>query len=238
MGWYKTIILAATLLTPLMSGGRAWAGPPFVTDDPETVEYRHWEVYLFAIYDHTAGTDSAQVPAVEINYGAVPDVQLHLVAPLAYDREPGDGAHYGYGDTELGLKYRFFHETDYLPQIGVFPLIEVPSGDANRGLGNGRTQIFAPVWLQKSFGKDKEWTSFGGGGFWYNSGPDRRNYFRFGWELQRDLGEHLTLGGEIYLARRVLKPNCVSSLKYIGNDLLVNPNHSEIVGRAQFQLLL
>ena len=24
----------------------AWAGPPFVTDDPEPVEYRHWEIYL------------------------------------------------------------------------------------------------------------------------------------------------------------------------------------------------
>ena len=182
----------------LATGNRAWAGPPFVTDDPEPVEYKHWEVYLFGTYNHTAGTDAAQAPAIEVNYGAVPEVQLHLVAPFAYNRAPGDGAHSGYGDTELGIKYRFFQETDYLPQIGVFPLVELPTGDANRGLGNGKTQVFAPVWLQKNFGKDKEWTTFGGGGFWYNPGPDRRNYFRFGWEVQREFGEHLTLGGEIY----------------------------------------
>ena len=24
----------------------AWGGPPFVTDDPEPVEYRHWEFYF------------------------------------------------------------------------------------------------------------------------------------------------------------------------------------------------
>ncbi|HZL33840.1 MAG TPA: hypothetical protein VFC78_00940 [Tepidisphaeraceae bacterium] len=174
------------------------AGPPFITDDPDPVEYKHWEVYLFSIYTHTSGADSGQFPAVEVNYGVVPDVQLHLIAPLAFDREPGSAAHYGYGDTELGIKYRFVHETDFFPEIGVFPLVEVPTGDAGRGLGNGQTQLFVPLWLQKSFGKDKEWTTYGGGGFWYNPGVDHRDYFRLGWELQRDFGKNLTLGGEIY----------------------------------------
>jgi hypothetical protein len=198
MTWLQKLIVTGALTGLLFVVGPAWAGPPFITDDPEPVEYRHWEVYLFTIYDHTARADSAQVPAVEINYGVVPDVQLHLIAPGAFDREPGGAAHYGYGDTEIGVKYRFFHETDYLPQIGVFPLVEAPTGDSGRGLGNGQTQIFAPLWLQKTFGKDKEWQTFGGGGFWYNPGPDHRNFFRLGWELSRDFGEHLTLGGEIY----------------------------------------
>jgi hypothetical protein len=30
----------------------ALAGPPFVTDDPEPVEYQHWEVYIAPIYSH------------------------------------------------------------------------------------------------------------------------------------------------------------------------------------------
>ncbi len=66
------------------------------------------------------------------------------------------------------------------------------------GAGNDNTQVFLPVWLQKSFGADKEWTTFGGGGIWFNRADDHRNFYRFGWELQRDLGKHLTLGGEIY----------------------------------------
>jgi hypothetical protein len=93
----------------------------------------------------------------------------------------------------LGIKYRFVHETAHVPQIGIFPLIELPTGDADRGLGNGKVQVFIPVWLQKSFGP---WTTFGGGGFWYN--PAHRNFARLGWGLQRDLNEHLTLGAEIY----------------------------------------
>jgi hypothetical protein len=176
--------------------GRAWGGPPFVTDDPEPVEFQHWEVYLFSTYAHSQNFDFATAPGVEVNYGVIPEVQLHLIAPAAYARE-GDGgsAKYGYGDTELGAKYRFIKETDTLPMVGVFPLLELPTGDERRGLGNGRAQVFLPVWLQKSWGP---WTTYGGGGFWYNHGGDRRNFWRLGWLGQRDFGEHLTLGTEIY----------------------------------------
>lgn len=177
---------------------RASAGPPFVTDDPEPVEYKHWEIYLFSIYNHPAGGDFAQAPAVEVNYGLFPEAQVHLIAPMNLSRDPDGPVHYGYGDTELGFKYRFIQESDYVPMVGAFPLVELPTGDADRGLGNGYTQVFIPIWLQKSFGPKKEWTTFGGGGFWYNPGDDHRNFWRFGIELQRDLNEQWTLGGEIF----------------------------------------
>ena len=194
----RRLLLVLVTFFILGSAIPSFGGPPFVTDDPEPVELHHWEVYFFSIYNHTKDSDFAQIPAIEVNYGIFPETQLHIIAPGAYDHEPGVGTHFGYGDTELGVKYRFLKETDYLPQAGIFPLVELPTGDSGRGLGNGQTQIFIPIWLQKSFGKDKEWTTYGGGGFWYNPGPEHANFFRFGWELQRDLSEHVTLGGEIY----------------------------------------
>ncbi len=187
-----------TLAAAWLCGPRALAGPPFVTDDPEPVEYKHWEAYLFSIYNHPAGGDFAQAPAIEVNYGLFPEAQIHLIAPVTLNRDSDDPVHYGYGDTELGFKYRFFQETEFLPQVGTFPLVELPTGDADRGLGSGYTQVFVPIWLQKSFGPKKEGTSFGGGGFWYTPGDDHRNFWRVGVELQRDLNEQWTLGGEIY----------------------------------------
>jgi hypothetical protein len=196
MATQKLIAAASSLV--LLLAPLAWAGPPFITDDPEPVEYQHWEIYLFGIYNHPQGGDTGQLPGVEVNYGIIPEVQLHLLAPLAYDREPGESSHYGIGDTELGVKFRFFQETDALPQAAIFPLAELPTGDSDRGLGNGKAQFFLPVWLQKSFGDDKKWTTYGGGGYWFNPGEDNRNFFRVGWELQRELTEQLTLGGEIF----------------------------------------
>lgn len=176
----------------------ALAGPPFITDDPEPVELHHWEVYIASIGSmNKEGGDRdtfATLPHLEVNYGAIPELQLHVIAPLAIDNSNGS-LHYGYGDTELGFKYRFIKESDYIPQVGIFPLVELPTGNANEGLGNGKAQYFFPVWLQKSWGK---WTTYGGGGYWLNQGTGSRDWWYFGWLLQRQITDNFLLGGEIY----------------------------------------
>jgi hypothetical protein len=173
----------------------AFAGPPFLTDDPEPVEYRHWEIYLASVHAKDNDGWSGTAPHFEVNYGVLPNLQLHLIAPLAYVK-PNDGSsHYGFGDLELGAKYRFIQETDWLPQVGIFPLIEVPTGSSSRGLGNGKAQVFLPLWLQKSWGP---WTTYGGGGYWRNSGSGNKDYWFFGWEGQRDLSKTLTVGAEFF----------------------------------------
>ena len=130
--------------------GPAQAGPPFVTDDPEPVEYQHWEFYVASIHSKYGGDWSGTAPHIELNYGAVPDLQLHLIAPMAYDSPPLGNFHYGFGDAEVGAKYRFIHETNGWPQVGVFPLLELPTGSAPENLGNGNTQAFIPLWTVKN----------------------------------------------------------------------------------------
>jgi len=187
------------LLRPLVPGllllGRLHAGPPFLTDDPEPVDLHHWETYVFGTGDRTNDGDAVNGPAAEFNYGVLPDTQLHLVVPLATVTPAGGAAATGLGDAELGVKYRFVHESDGAPQVGVFPMVELPTGSAARGLGNGRAWFRLPVWVQKSSGP---WTTYGGGGEALNAAPGQRNYPFGGWLLQRDLGPRLTLGGEIF----------------------------------------
>ncbi len=178
----------------LVLAGQTYAGPPFVTDDPEPVELHHWEFYISAQQSRSGGDWSGTAPLLEANYGLLPDVQVHLLAPFAYEKTSGVDSHYGYGDTEVGFKYRFFHETDSLPQIGIFPIVEIPTGNDSKGLGSGETQVFIPVWLEKTFG---EWTTYGGGGYWFNPGAGNRNYWYLGWELQRKLTDSFTAGAEI-----------------------------------------
>jgi hypothetical protein len=173
----------------------ARAGPPFTTDDPEPVEYRHWEIYLASQLAHDSSGWSGTSPHVEINYGPIPNLHLHLIAPVAFNAPSHGGTQFGYGDTELGIKYRFLQETTRLPMVGVFPIVELPTGDASRGLGAGHIQVFLPLWLQKSFGP---WTSYGGGGYWINPGTENRNWWFVGWLVQRQLTPKLTLGTEIF----------------------------------------
>ena len=182
-------------LALLLQPGRTFAAPPFETDDPEPVDLGHWEVYLASQLERTADGNVATAPHLEINYGALNNVQLHLIAPMAMYVPQTGASEYGYGDTELGVKFRFLQEGKALPQAGIFPLLELPSGDANRNLGSGTAQACLPLWLQKSWGP---WTSYGGGGYWFNPGQGNQNWCFLGWEIQRDLADWLTLGAELF----------------------------------------
>ncbi len=185
----------ATVLGIVVAVHLAWAGPPYTTDDPEPVEYQHWEVYLASQLAHDADGWSGTSPHLELNYGAAPNLQLHLIAPIAFVAPSHGSTQVGYGDTELGAKYRFVEETESLPQIGTFPLLELPTGDDKRGLGSGHVQVFLPLWLQKSFGP---WTTYGGGGYWINPGTGNRNWWFVGGQLQRQMSPTLTVGAEIF----------------------------------------
>lgn len=191
--------LCLALLTLWVATSRVLAGPPFLTDDPEPVDYGHWEFYLASQHARSADGWSGSPALFEMNYGAVPNMQLHLIAPLAYHSPRAGHTHVGYGDTELGVKYRWLQETSTRPQAGVFPLLVLPTGDADRALGNGHVGAFLPLWLQKSWGaENREWTLYGGGGYHVNPGADRRDWTFVGAVLQRQVTDRTTLGGEVF----------------------------------------
>ena len=173
----------------------ALAGPPFLTDDPEPVEYKNWEMYLASQCQNERGGVSATAPHFEVNYGIAPNFQLHLIAPMEYVKPAGLPSHYGYGDTELGVKWRFYNNEETKFMIGAYPLLEVPTGAELRGLGNGDPQVFLPIWLQKGWGP---WLTYGGGGYLINLGHEHEDLWFFGWLVQRDLNKYFTLGAELF----------------------------------------
>ncbi len=188
-------LLSTLLLTGASGFAAVHAGPPFFTDDPEPVGYRHNEFYLFSTLDRSYGTDTTQGPAIEYNRGVVKDTQFHVVVPLSGVSPANGGDVFGLGDVELGIKYRFVQETTNRPQIGTFPMVEIDTGSAARGLGNGRTWYRLPLWIQKSWGP---WTSYGGGGRDFNRAPGMQDSWFGGALIQRDLSSRLTLGGEVF----------------------------------------
>jgi hypothetical protein len=190
------LAIALYMMLPLILGqGGAWAGPPFFTDDPEPAAYKHGEFYFASQYINSDDAKSATLPHLEFNYGVLPDIHLHLIVPFQYVKPEGEDSQYGYGDTELGIKYRFISETESRPMVGTFPIILLPTGDQDKGLGSGETQIYLPLWVQKSWGP---WTTYGGGGYWINPGEGNKNWWFFGWLVQREITKQLTVGAEVF----------------------------------------
>ncbi len=185
----------AVLSFVLFSMHIAFAGPPFRTDDPIPIGFRHGEFYLFTSAVSDASGIAGIGPAFEFNYGAWSEVHLHIVVPLAFSKPRSGPLHSGYGDTELGVKYRIFDQTDVLPDIAVFPFVEVPTGNAARGLGNGKAQVYLPLWFQKDIGN---WTVYGGAGHWINPGVGNRNWNFSGFLVQYNFSSDSFLGMELF----------------------------------------
>ena len=167
----------------------AWAGPPYVTDDPDPTDLSHWEIYGFANGAHLGG-DTAGERGLDINYGAAKDLQLTLVIPAAYDGSGG-----GMGVLEFAAKYRILHEREgnWTPSVAIFPRVFAPTARAR--FASTRANLLLPVWIGKSFG---DWAMFGGGGYQFNPGVGNRDFWTGGVALTRALGERLSLGGEVY----------------------------------------
>lgn len=172
----------------------SYAGPPFNTDDPQPVQYKHWEYYISSINTFQHGIWSGTCPHFEVNYGLISNVQVHLLLPINYNYIQHHGANFGYAYTEFGTKYCFIHETENFPQIGTFPIIEIPT-IKNNEFSDGKAQIFIPLWLQKSW---KKLTTYGGIGYWIKPGSNNKNSIYSGWEIQYDISPIVTLGGELY----------------------------------------
>jgi hypothetical protein len=77
----------------------------------------------------------------------------------------------------------------------VYPLLEIPTGDADRGFGNSHVRAFLPVWVQKDLGR---WKTYGGGGRWINPGAGNHDYWFFGWVVQRQVTDQIALGAELF----------------------------------------
>lgn len=181
---------AAFALAALAAPAPAFAGPPFLTDDPEPTETGHWEIY--APYGEASGLgrDYAGSFGAELNYGAFRNVQLTLGLPMGFAHD-ASGGQVGGGDLEMSVKYRFYHNEAAGIQIAAFPGITLPT--ARAGLGNGKVTALLPVWAQKDAGR---WSVFGGGGYAINPGPGNRNFWTGGIAVTRQVSKRLLIGVE------------------------------------------
>src|ERR1700722_10315668 len=89
-----------------------FAGPPYVSDDPEPTDYKHFEIYTFNTGTATRG-DVGGASGVDFNYGAAPDLQLTATLPVGFDRPASANTSFGPSNVELAAKYRFLHQDSF-----------------------------------------------------------------------------------------------------------------------------
>jgi hypothetical protein len=203
----KSILLGGVALLLLASfSAKTWAqaGPPFQTDDPTPVDLGHYEAYVFGTADGTPVEMNTVSPGFEFNWGAIPNIQLHVILPLGEvipSNKPvyapggiGPSA-FGVQDMELGVKYGFVKQTKHRPQIGSFTMFEIPTGSYSKGLGVGKVWYRLPIWVEKEFGP---WSLVGGMGYAVVPQTQYKNYLYGGYLVKRTVSEKLELSAEVF----------------------------------------
>jgi hypothetical protein len=114
---------------------------------------------------------------------------------MSFIHESGETFHYGFGDMELGVKYRFITEDDksIRPQVAFSPSVTIPTGNDRLDIGGGHSHLLLPLWVQKSIGDSAESTASRNTiGCYYSVGRgithvNQTNQFSYYLGYQRDL---------------------------------------------------
>jgi hypothetical protein len=188
--------LAGSLLCALaLSPVNGHCGAPFETEDPNTVAAGQVELLFFYASTLAATGRSGSAPGLEVHLGVLEGLEIDLVPALAFDRPSGGTTQRGYGDTTLSLKYRVIAESEIVPLVSLVPRLTIPTGNGDRGLGNGGRQIFLAASLLKTLGSLQ---TYGNAGYWINNGSDNRNYWFLGWQAQYQFSDTWIVGAEIF----------------------------------------
>lgn len=170
----------------------ASAGPPYLTDDPEPTDYRHFEIYTFSQGMALQGDLNGQA-GIDFNYGAAPNLQLTATVPIGYDFPTIGSPSAGLSNVELAAKYRFLTQENFGLDVAIFPRVFLPS--ASSSVGATHASYLFPIWLEKDW---REWSAFGGGGCEINRGDGAQDFCMMGAVIARRIVPNLQLGLELF----------------------------------------
>lgn len=147
-------LLPALLAFPT-SVALSQGGPPLITDDPGTPGDGVWEINLAFTVEKTAEKEwFFEAPLLDINYGVGDSVQLKFEVPWVFDHQEGGSTKDGLGNSELGVKWRFLDQEEYLVDVSLYPQLSFnsPTSSADRGLVEEGTELFLPFEVERRFG--------------------------------------------------------------------------------------
>ncbi|MGY4515954.1 hypothetical protein [Lysobacter sp. HA18] len=128
----------------------AQAGPPMITNDPDTPGAGVWEINIAATGSTQPHGETLDAPDLDINRGVGDRIQLSVHAAWAHARAR-DAWSSGLGDVELGMRYRFLDADDDGISLAV-QLLYIRGWSAaarRRGLASDHPEWVLPVQLAR-----------------------------------------------------------------------------------------
>jgi len=149
--WMRLPAMALGLL-PCLVVGRAQAGPPLITNDPDTPGPGAWEINVAATGAHAGGAWDIDAPDLDINHGVGERVQLSLHLPWSH-RDAAGAWTSAVGAAEFGVRWRFLDQSRAGISVAVQPMWITSFSRAaeRRGLASSNDEFVLPLQAARNF---------------------------------------------------------------------------------------
>jgi hypothetical protein len=132
----------------------AQGGPPYYANDPSTPGHLNWEINLGYMPFLYSDQSISHTPDVDINFGVGERIQLTYENAWLRVRNPSTPTRYGLGQSNPGVKWRFYDAGESGLSISVFPqlFLNNPNDAVSRGITPASEAFLLPAEFSRKFG--------------------------------------------------------------------------------------
>ena len=179
----------------MILAANANAGPPLLTDDPDTPGPNGWEINIAVTSEKVGDEWGFETPLLDINYGVGERIQLKYEVPLILVDPADRGTRAGPGNSKIGVKWRFLDEEKAWLDVSTYPQFEFNHGSSSvdRGLAEDGWSVLLPIELAHKFGPLTIYSEVG-----YSLNERRSNEWLCGIAAEYEISERLSVMGELY----------------------------------------
>lgn len=187
------MLVFATLIIPQHP---AFAGPPFLTDDPG-MALKGWDVYTNGVYVRTVNGSSFTAPILDVSYSLTSRFKFNATMAYATLYPNGAFSQSGITDTDFKFKWRFADadEKSGAWDIGIAPTLTLPTASDAKGIGDGHWRFRVPLLFGKSWGAVTVQAEIG---YKVVAAHGVSDEVAAGANVQYAIGKSWTVGAELY----------------------------------------
>lgn len=132
----------------------AQGGPPYYTNDPGTPGHLNWEINLAYMPFLYSDQSVSHTPDVDLNFGVGDRIQLTYENAWLRVKSPSSATKYGLGQSNPGVKWRFYDGGESGLSISTFPqfFLNNPNDAVRRGITPVSQSFLLPFEFSRKFG--------------------------------------------------------------------------------------
>jgi hypothetical protein len=129
-------------------------GPPYYTNDPGTPGPLNWEINIGYMPFFYSDQSVSHIPDLDINFGIGDRIQLTYENAWLRVQNPGSATKFGVGQSNPGVKWRFYDGGESGLSVSVFPqaFLNSPNNAVRRDITNANDSFVLPFEFSRKFG--------------------------------------------------------------------------------------